>query len=154
MVAGQLTVGICADYIGVEDALLSGEDGSFEMHEAFASACMMSQRQSKVSLLANSLFSHRQKVQQLKGLRPAADLSFFEKALVYLIHFSGFRAILMLLATWARFFKSVWCRNYPKIRFGVRCLKILACRNQFLFKLDLLKTNYSIPLRQPCPNLA
>ena len=35
-----------------------------------------------------------------------------------LINFYGFRAILMVLAVWARSFMSEWYRNHPKIWSG------------------------------------
>ena len=40
------------------------------------------------------------------------------------IQFWGFRAILMVLVIWARFFKLDWCRNHAKIYSGDRFLDI------------------------------
>ena len=46
-----------------------------------------------------------------------------------LVEFSGFRAIPMVLAVWARFFKLECYRNHPKIWSGGRLLNILGGDN-------------------------
>ena len=49
----------------------------------------------------------------------------FPGVLDFTTYFSGFQAILMVLAVWAGFFKSEWYRNHPNIWSGDRLLNIL-----------------------------